>query len=116
MLIAPSPTRDILICTGIGGITLGGGSGPLTGRYGLVIDSLLLARVVVAKGTVLNCSEENSDLSWAIREGGSNFRVVLDFTYHVHNQGEVFHGPLMYTPDKTKTIIRLVDSIQDITE
>lgn len=55
------------------------------GQYGLVIDNLLSARVAIADGTVLRCSEEeNSDLFWAIRGGGPNFGVVLEFKYRVH--------------------------------
>lgn len=76
--------------TGIAGLTLGGGSGPLTGRYGLVIDNLLAARVVIANGIVLNCSkDENSDLFWGIRGGGPNFGIVVEFTYRVHKQVDV---------------------------
>ncbi|KAF4630888.1 hypothetical protein G7Y89_g7244 [Cudoniella acicularis] len=68
----------------------GGGSGPLTSQYGLAIDNLLAVKAVIADGSVLSCSEnENSDLFWAIRGGGSNFGVVTEFKYRVHKQGDV---------------------------
>ena len=76
---------------GIGGLTLGGGSGFLTGQYGLAIDNLLSAKVVLANGEVLQASEKvNADLFWAIRGDGSNFGVVTEFVYRVHKQGDVF--------------------------
>ncbi|KAF7933293.1 hypothetical protein BELL_0398g00100 [Botrytis elliptica] len=101
--------------TGIAGLTLGGGSGPLTGRYGLVIDNLLSARVVIANGIVLNCSkDENSDLFWGIRGGGPNFGIVVEFTYRVHKQVDVCHGPLVYGPEKTKALLELVDTMPEI--
>lgn len=54
--------------TGVGGLTLGGGYGWLSGKYGLSIDMLVEAQVVLASGQIVTCSEkENSDLFWAIR-------------------------------------------------
>ncbi|KAF7885164.1 hypothetical protein EAF00_010982 [Botryotinia globosa] len=101
--------------TGIAGLTLGGGSGPSTSRYGLVIDNLLAARVVIANGIVLNCSkDENSDLFWGIRGGRPKFGVVVESTYRVHKQVDVCHGPLVYGPEKTRALLELVDTMQEI--
>ncbi|TGO63687.1 hypothetical protein BCON_0011g00270 [Botryotinia convoluta] len=126
--------------TGIAGLTLGGGSGPLTGRYGLVIDNLLSARVVIANGIVLNCSkDENSDIFWVSEEEEDQTLVSLlnlpiectsklmyssKFDY-VHEElademrgraNTLPSGPLVYGPEKTKALLELVDTMQEVTE
>ncbi|KAL6903004.1 hypothetical protein GGI43DRAFT_329731 [Trichoderma evansii] len=93
--------------TGIGGLTLGGGMGWLSGLYGTVVDNLVAAKVVVADGRLLSVSEnENADLFWAIRGAGHNFGVAVEFTLRGHDQpNEIYAGGLVFTPDKLVPIV-----------
>lgn len=78
---------------GIGGITLGGGAGFLSRKYGLTIDALLAAEVVTADGQLLYTdAETNPDLFWAIRGGGGNFGVATRFKYRLFDVDEVLGG------------------------
>lgn len=78
--------------TGIGGLTLGGGYGWLTGLYGLAIDNLLSAEIVLADGSiVIASSTENQDLFWAIRGAGSCFGVVSSAHTSGHPSASMKH-------------------------
>ncbi|HEX5993732.1 MAG TPA: FAD-binding oxidoreductase [Jiangellales bacterium] len=81
---------------GIGGITLGGGIGFLSRKYGLTIDSLLAAEVVTADGEVLHVDADNHpDLFWAIRGGGGNFGVVTRVRFRLHEVPTIVGGMLI---------------------
>src|SRR3981081_1057733 len=97
----------IISTTGVGGLTLGGGIGYLTRQYGLTIDNLLAADVVLADGRfVVASADENSDLFWAIRGGGGNFGVVTSFLFQAHPVHTVCAGPMLWELDEAADMMK----------
>jgi hypothetical protein len=101
---------------GIGGLTLGGGVGFLSRRYGLTIDDLLGADIVTADGDVLQVDDESHpDLFWAIRGGGGNFGVATKFTFRLHELPSIVGGMLILpaTPPVIESFIAAADEAPD---
>lgn len=100
----------IISTTGVGGLTLGGGIGYLARRFGLTVDNLVSADVVLADGTLVTAGKDTDpDLFWALRGGGGNFGVVTAFTFRCHDIGEagtIIGGPVLYDFADTAAVMR----------
>ena len=92
-------TGGVVGSTGIAGLTLGGGVGWLMPKYGLALDNLRAADMVIADGRVVRASaDENPDLFWAIRGGGGNFGIAASLEYGLHQVGPMVTGGVVAHP------------------
>lgn len=97
----------IVATTGVGGLTLGGGIGHLTRKYGLTIDNLIEADIVLASGRTATANEkENPDLFWALRGGGGNFGVVTSFVFKAHPVHTDYAGPMLWDIERAEEIMK----------
>lgn len=97
----------ILSTTGVAGLTLGGGIGHLTRKFGLAIDNVLEVDMVLADGSFVTASaDRHGDLFWAVRGGGGNFGVVTSFLFRLHPVATVVAGPTLYSLEQTHQVMR----------
>lgn len=93
--------------TGVAGLTLGGGFGWISRKYGMTVDNLVSVDIVTADGALRRASEtENADLFWAVRGGGGNFGVVTSFEFRLHSVGpEVLSGLIFHPQERAKELL-----------
>ncbi len=101
--------------TGIAGLTLGGGFGWTTRKFGMTIDNLLSAEIVTADGAIVTASpKSHSELFWAIRGGGGNFGVVTSFEFQLHELGpEVLSGLIVHPIENAPELLAEFATIAD---
>ncbi|MFG2306932.1 FAD-binding oxidoreductase [Actinacidiphila glaucinigra] len=91
---------------GMVGLTLGGGYGPLSGRFGLALDNLLSADVVLADGSIVTVdSDREPDLFWALRGGGGNFGVVTSMRVRLHRVPRLLSGIVLFPWEQLATVL-----------
>ena len=98
--------------TGVAGLTLGGGIGWLSRRFGLACDSLVQAEVVLADGSIVIADEQqHPDLFWALRGGGGNFGIVTRFSFRLHPVTPMMAGFVMYPAGQSVEVLRHFDQL-----
>lgn len=101
--------------TGAAGLTLGGGFGYLTRRFGWSCDNVLAMDVVTADGRMVRASEkENSDLFWGLRGGGGNFGIVTSFEYKLHPAGpEMMAGAIAWSAAHAREVLEMYRALTE---
>ena len=100
--------------TGVGGLTLGGGYGVLSGAYGLVIDNTVAFETVVGNGDIIRSSkEDNADLFWALNGAGQNFGVTTKFVLQAYPQDKIYMGTMLF-PATEEVISKLVVALNEL--
>jgi hypothetical protein len=103
---------------GVGGLTLGGGYGYLSGAHGLAIDNLASVEIVLADGQIVTASDsENQDLFWAVRGAGASFGIATKFVFRAHEQKSlVWSGTLHFTKSQLSSIIDFANKTMEISQ
>lgn len=98
---------------GVAGLTLGGGLGYLTRRFGWTVDNLLEVEIVTADGRIRRANrDQHPDLFWAIRGAGANLGVVTSFTFRLHEVGPTVYGGLIAWPfERAEQILKAYRAI-----
>jgi len=97
----------IISTTGVGRLTLGGGIGHLSRKYGLTIDNLVEVDMVLADGSFVTASDrQHQDLFWAVRGGGGNFGAVTSFTFRLHPVCNVTAGPMFWALEDAAEVMK----------
>jgi hypothetical protein len=100
-------TGGVISTTGVAGLTLGGGIGWTMGKWGMAVDNLVGAEVVLANGDIVQVSESNEpDLLWALRGGGGNFGVVTRFTFRAYPLTTALGGPIIHPLEAAPDVVR----------
>lgn len=104
----------VVSTTGIGGLTLGGGLGYLSRKYGLAVDNLLEADVVLADGRFVTADNTNfPDLFWALKGGGGNFGIVTSFLFQAHEVDMIYGGVTLWPIERAGEIMAWYDKLLD---
>jgi FAD/FMN-containing dehydrogenase len=103
LAISSGDTKSV----GVGGLTLTGGIGWKVRKYGLALDNLVAAEMVIANGTVVRASaNEHPELFWAIRGGGGNFGIVTAFEFAAHPTTDVFYGKITFPAPEAAGVLQ----------